>query len=76
MATAYVLIGTEMGAESEVIELLKNVPEVKEAHSVYGDFDIIARLEADIMEEIKFAISKKIRSIKKIRSTTTLIAPF
>jgi len=73
MATAFVLINTETGAEEEVLEALKNIPEVKEANSVYGVYDIIVRLEASTMEEIKNAISWGIRRLAKVRSTITMI---
>ena len=49
MATAYVLLNVEMGTERDVMDALKAIPEVKEAHSVYGVYDIIARVETDSM---------------------------
>lgn len=73
MAVAYIMINTETGTEKEVIEALRNFKEVREAHSVYGAYDIVARLEANTMEEIKNALSWKIRRLDKVRSTTTTI---
>jgi len=70
---AYVLITVEMGSEGEILEALKRIPEVREAHLVYGACDLIARVEADIFEEVKHAIACKIRRIDKVRSTLTLI---
>ena len=49
LATAYVLLNVEMGTERDVMDALKAIPEVKEAHSVYGVYDIIARVETDSM---------------------------
>ena len=73
MATAFVLINAEIGAESEVLKDLKGIPEVKEAHMVYGVYDIIARVETETMQELKDAISWKIRRLDKVRSTLTMI---
>ena len=73
MATAFVMINAEIGFESEVLEELKAIPEIKEAHLVYGVYDIITRLETDIMQDLKDTISQKIRRIEKIRSTLTMI---
>ena len=73
MATAFVLINAETGSESEVLEELKAIPEIKEAHLVYGVYDIITRLETDIMQDLKDTINQKIRRIKKISSTLTMI---
>jgi len=73
LAVTFVLINVDTGTEREVIDALRKFPEVKEAHSVYGAYDIVARLEADTMEEIKNAISWGIRRLDRVRSTTTMI---
>jgi DNA-binding Lrp family transcriptional regulator len=70
---AFVLINPELGSESDVLKDLKATSEVKEAHMVYGVYDIIARIETDTMQSLKDAISWKIRGLDKIRSTLTLI---
>jgi DNA-binding Lrp family transcriptional regulator len=73
MAQAYVLINTEIGMENNVLKNMGNIKEVKEAHTVYGVYDIIARLETETMEELKNTISWKIRRLEKVRSTLTMI---
>ena len=73
MATAFVLINAELGAETEVLKGLKDVKEVKEAHMLYGVYDIIARIETDTMQELKDIISWKIRRLDKLKSTLTMI---
>lgn len=73
MATAFVLINAEIGAENEVLKELREIPEVKEAHMVYGVYDIIARVETETMQELKDIISWKIRRLDKVRSTLTMI---
>ena len=70
---AFVLINAEPGTEAEVLEALKAIPEVREAHMVYGIYDIIARVETGTSEELKNAIEWKIRRLDKVRSTATLI---
>lgn len=73
MATAFVLINAEIGAESDVLKGLKDIPEVKESHMVYGVYDIIARIQTETMQELKDIISWKIRRLDKVRSTLTMI---
>lgn len=73
MATAFVLINAEIGAENEVLKDLRAIQEVKEAHMVYGVYDIIARVETETMQELKDTISWKIRRLDKVRSTLTMI---
>jgi DNA-binding Lrp family transcriptional regulator len=73
LATAFVLVNAEIGAESGVLKGLKEISEVKEAHMVYGVYDIIARIETETMQELKDIISWKIRRLDKVRSTLTMI---
>jgi len=72
-ARAFVLLNVEIGSEEKTMDALKTIPEVKEAHLVYGVYDIIARLESDTMLNLKDAISRKIRQIEKVRSSLTMI---
>lgn len=73
MATAYILINTEVASEEEVLEQLKQLSEVKEAHLVYGIYDLIAKVEADTLEELKQGVTKHLRGLEKVRSTMTMI---
>ena len=73
MAFAFVLLTTEMGAETAVMKEMKKIAEIKEAHTVYGVYDIIARIEAETMEDLKNIISWKVRRLNKVRSTITMI---
>ena len=43
----------ETGTEEEVIRSLEPIQEVKEAHMVYGVYDIVVRVETETMEELK-----------------------
>jgi len=73
MPLAFVLINAEIGGETEVIEELKKLENVKEAYLVYGVYDIIAKAEAESMEKLKEIITWKIRRLDKVRSTLTMI---
>jgi DNA-binding Lrp family transcriptional regulator len=71
---AFVLINTEMGSETEVLEALQKMGNVKEAYVVYGVYDIVARVEAGSMDQLKEVITWKIRRLNKVRSTLTMMA--
>jgi len=73
LAASFVLINVEIGAEEEVLNDLRPIPEVKEAHLVYGVYDIIAIVETPTMQELKDVISLKIRRLDKVHSTLTMI---
>ncbi|MEE8355267.1 MAG: Lrp/AsnC ligand binding domain-containing protein, partial [Candidatus Bathyarchaeia archaeon] len=46
MNVAFVLINTDMGADTEVSDALRKIDEVKEVYGVYGVYDIVVRIEA------------------------------
>jgi len=63
----------EPGAEGKVLERLRSFGLVNEAYVSYGVYDLIIRLNADTMEQLKEAVSHKIRTTDQVRSTDTLI---
>jgi len=72
VAIAYVLIIAEVGKEDDVLKELKKVPRVIEAYSVYGVYDIVAKVETGDVRELK-AVMTEIRRLQYVRSTTTMI---
>jgi DNA-binding Lrp family transcriptional regulator len=70
---AYVFINTEIGSISEVLEAVKKLDTVTEAHSVYGVYDIVVKVEAETMDKLKETVTWKIRLLNKVRSTLTMI---
>ncbi len=73
MPQAYVLFNVESGSEDNVLRQLRNLNNVQESYVSYGVYDLIARIKADTMEELKDTVSHKIRTINQVRSTLTLI---
>jgi len=73
VATAFVLLNAELGAEIEVLNGLKMIDEVKETHLIYRVYDIIARIEADTMDDLRKVIGWNVRRLTRVRSTITMI---
>ena len=71
--TAYVMINCEMGAEGTIVEGVKSFDAVKEVLGVFGNYDIIVKLECSDVDEIREIIAKKIRHLSKVKCTTTLM---
>jgi DNA-binding Lrp family transcriptional regulator len=73
LATAYVLINCELGAEEFVISELNLIDGVVEVNGTFGAYDILAKVQSDQVEALRETITWKIRKIPKIRSTLTLM---
>jgi len=70
---AYVLINTEIGCIPEVLKAVKKIKNVMEAHSVYGVYDIVAKVEAEDMGKLKDVVTWNVRRLNNVRSTLTMI---
>ena len=70
---AYVLINVDLGSEREVLEAVRKIESVKEAHVVQGVYDIVAKIEVETMDKLKETVTFKIRRLNKVKSTLTMI---
>jgi len=71
-AQAYVVIHCDQTREDLVLRDLNKIPEVKEADVVYGNYDVIGKIEAQNHNELENIITKKIRRLEFVRTTMTL----
>ena len=67
------LINCDIGSEEDVVSHLKTIDGVKEVHGTFGAYDVIVEIESDNKENLRDAITWKIRKIERIRSTLTLM---
>ena len=72
MHIAFVLINAELGKEREILKELRGMSEIKEAHIVFGVYDIIAKVETAGADALKETVASKIRRIREIRNTLTM----
>ena len=73
MPKAYVLFNVDAGAEEQVLKDAKAIGGVQEAYVSYGVFDLVMKVKADSMEKLKELVTHRLRTIKNVRSTLTLI---
>ena len=73
MAIGFVLMTTKPGQEAVVRKALENIDLVTNHWMLFGEYDLIARVQAD--EEIALArcIVEEIRQLPGIQDTKTLI---
>lgn len=72
METAYVLVKSEISHEMDVMRELLKLDLVKEAKGTFGVYDIFVKIEASSSKEIEEVVTKQIRKLKHVLSTTTL----
>ena len=73
MPLAFICITTEPDFMVDVVTKLMTIPGVKEAHMVYGVYDIIAKISGNNMNSLKDLITNKIRRIDNIQNTITIM---
>ena len=72
MTVGFVLISAAPAHEHEVYTKLSKTSEVVEVHPLFGEFDLIAKIEVEDFEKLGELVIKKIRSIKGVTDTKTL----
>ncbi len=73
MTSAFILINIEAKKEDEVYQTLVDTDEIEGIREVFGQYDIIARIEAKDLQELRKIIIDKIRNVQGVISTNTLI---
>lgn len=74
MVVAYVLLIVKPGEEANVAEKLKKMQGMLDVSVVYGEYDIIAKIERDTMENLQNFLIKDIRAMDEIERTSTMIS--
>jgi len=73
MATGFALLTISPLYEKKVYDALKAVPEIIEIHPLFGEYDILVKIECRDIDAIGDIIIRKIRSVQGIVDTKTLI---
>jgi DNA-binding Lrp family transcriptional regulator len=73
MLTCFVLINVEAKMENKVYDELAKVPQIEGIREVFGQYDLIARMEARNLKELRTLVIDKVRSVPGVIATTTLI---
>jgi DNA-binding Lrp family transcriptional regulator len=73
MTSAFLFINAELLFIENVINKLKEVPEIVDVYKVQGIYDIIVRVNSDTEEKLKELVSERVRRIDRITGTVTVI---
>ena len=71
---AYVLIKIRAGEVKEVIQSLRKVDGVVEAHMTFGPYDAVAEVETDDVEKLGAITASQIQQIAGVSHTLTCLA--
>ena len=71
---AWVLLQCLPGKERDVYVQLLDMPAVSEVSVVYGELDLVARIDFEDEKEMSRTLIEKMRHISGVKKTETLIA--
>lgn len=74
MIESFVLVVVKPGNEEKVYEALRSNEKIKEIYRVYGEYDLILRVEVENIEELDRFHDEVLRKVRNIEMTETLIA--
>lgn len=66
------MIDIEPSHEKEVYSRLMKIEQVVELYPLFGEYDLIAKVEAESYDAIGSVVVSKIRSIEGVKATRTL----
>lgn len=72
MELAFVLVKSKVGHEMDVLNEILKIDGVKEVTGTYGQYDIFVKIQVSTRAQIEKIITKEIRQIHDVISTTTL----
>jgi DNA-binding Lrp family transcriptional regulator len=73
MAIGFALLSISPLYEKEVFKALRIMPEIEEVHPLFGEYDILVKINATDIDQIGNVVIKKLRSLKGIVDSKTLI---
>ena len=72
LAVGFVLVSTAPAKEHEVYNKLSEIEEISELHPLFGEYDLIAKIEASNFNHLGQIVVDMIRTIDGVVDTKTL----
>jgi len=73
MIEAYVLLRVKPGMDRPVFQTVKKLKQVKALETVYGEYDLLMKIQVETMDDLDAFIFDAVRAIQGVERTTTLI---
>ncbi len=74
MVHAFIMVKTAAGKSEGLLDSIREIEAVTDAHIVAGNYDIIAEVDVEEVYEVLKAVSSDIQSLDGITDTKTYIA--
>jgi DNA-binding Lrp family transcriptional regulator len=74
MVTSIILMNVKRDKVSEIAERLAAMPEISEAYSVSGRYDLIAVVRVKTNDELAELVTERLAKIAAIEKTDTMLA--
>jgi len=71
---AYVMIKIRTGEVGDVVQNLRKIPAVKEAHMTFGPYDAVAEVETNDIAALGKVTASEIQPIPGVEQTLTCLA--
>lgn len=73
MVSAVLLLNTDLDTSDNVVDNLRSIEGVEEAHALYGVYDFLVRVKADSIDDLRAMTSKRIKKVAGVTSSITLM---
>jgi DNA-binding Lrp family transcriptional regulator len=73
MVSAVMLLNTDIDAQAAVVEDLRHVEGVEEAHELYGVYDLLLKVKVQSLDELRDLAKHRIKRVNGVTSTLTLM---
>jgi len=72
MVVAFLLLGCRTGREAAVLDEIERIESVVYAQPLFGEHDLIVKVEAGDLQDLSSIVLERIRSIEGVVTTKTL----
>jgi DNA-binding Lrp family transcriptional regulator len=74
MVHAFVMVKTEAGEGERLLDAIRQVASVSEAHIVAGNYDIIAEMDTEEVYDVLKSVSGDVQGLQGVTDTKTYIS--
>ena len=73
MIEAHILLRVKPGMDRAIFQAIRKLREVKDLETVYGEYDLLTKIEVKSMDDLDAFIFEAVRTISGVEGTTTLV---